>query len=618
VASNLRTLLQALVLLSGLDMAAADKTDEDRRMLARLQNVRLEKANVKDGRFDSAGADVAYRAAFRAHGIDVDMLTVDQAAARIRQSSLRGALAVALDDWASVCPDGKGKEHLLAIARRADPDPWRNRLRDAVQKGDARLLKQLVGDADLGNQHPVTVVLLADALVRAGNATEAVAVLRQAQRRHPDDFWINHQLASSLAELRQPQWQEAVRFYTAAVALRPQNPGVLLNLGSALQKNGQLEEALASFRQAVRLRPDYPEAYLNLGCLLVLQAKLDEAVAVFRKAIQLKPNYAEAHRNLGDALQTRGELDEAIAAYRAAIRLDPKNARAHLQLGNALREKGRLDEAIAEYQVAIRLDPQLLGALSQLGHALAAKGLLDEAIAAYDDALGRDPPDHHSVEARIGLGKVLEKKGNFKAAFSAYRNILAVDPQNAEIRFAFARTERLARLATLEGKLPAFLKGEFRPRNNDELLGLAEWCRVKKHHGAAAQLYVDAFAAEPKLADDLKSCSRYQAAGVAALAGTGNGEEGTRLDEKERARWRRQAVAWLRADLAQWAKQWESGKPEDRTIIPPTLRYWQRDPALVGVRDAHALAKLPAEEQEACRQLWAEVAALQKKATEEK
>jgi hypothetical protein len=46
------------------------------------------------------------------------------------------------------------------------------------------------------------------------------------------------------------------------------------------------------------------------------------------------------------------------------------------------------------------------------------------------------------------------------------------------------------------------------------------------------------------------------------------------------------------------------------------LRHWQRDGALAGLRDHAALARLPAEERQACRQLWAEVAALLKKAEE--
>ena len=47
-----------------------------------------------------------------------------------------------------------------------------------------------------------------------------------------------------------------------------------------------------------------------------------------------------------------------------------------------------------------------------------------------------------------------------------------------------------------------------------------------------------------------------------------------------------------------------------------TLRHWQQDTDLAGIRDAAALAKLPADEQKAFAQLWADVAALLKKAEE--
>jgi hypothetical protein len=47
------------------------------------------------------------------------------------------------------------------------------------------------------------------------------------------------------------------------------------------------------------------------------------------------------------------------------------------------------------------------------------------------------------------------------------------------------------------------------------------------------------------------------------------------------------------------------------------LRYGQKDPDLAGLRDAPALAKLPAEERAACESLWADVAARLKKAGEE-
>ena len=44
-----------------------------------------------------------------------------------------------------------------------------------------------------------------------------------------------------------------------------------------------------------------------------------------------------------------------------------------------------------------------------------------------------------------------------------------------------------------------------------------------------------------------------------------------------------------------------------------TLAGWQTDADLAGLRDADAVAKLPAAERDACRKLWADVEALLKR-----
>ena len=166
--------------------------------------------------------------------------------------------------------------------------------------------------------------------------------------------------------------------------------------------------------------------------------------------------------------------------------------------------------------------------------------------------------------------------------------------------------------------LSPFRTAATRRPGNAERLGIAEWCKIKKLYHTAAGLYAAAFAADPKLADDLRAGAghRYDAACFAALAAAGQGEDAAKLDDKERTRLRRQALDWLKADLAAWGKHLDSGPPQARPAIVQTLSHWQKDPDLAGIRDAAALAKLPADEQKAFSQLWADVAALLKKAEE--
>jgi hypothetical protein len=100
------------------------------------------------------------------------------------------------------------------------------------------------------------------------------------------------------------------------------------------------------------------------------------------------------------------------------------------------------------------------------------------------------------------------------------------------------------------------------------------------------------------------------------LAGCGQGKDADTLDDKVRPRLRKQALEWLRADLALWAKQADSQKVDERAMVVQKLKHWQEDAALAGVRDTEAMAKLPSGEQEAFKKLWADVEAVLKVAQE--
>jgi hypothetical protein len=77
-----------------------------------------------------------------------------------------------------------------------------------------------------------------------------------------------------------------------------------------------------------------------------------------------------------------------------------------------------------------------------------------------------------------------------------------------------------------------------------------------------------------------------------------------------RARWRKQAVAWLRVDLARRTEPARTGTPAAGADVRRKLRHGTGDRDLAGIRDAAAIGSLPADEQGTCRTLWAEVDAL--------
>jgi serine/threonine-protein kinase len=157
--------------------------------------------------------------------------------------------------------------------------------------------------------------------------------------------------------------------------------------------------------------------------------------------------------------------------------------------------------------------------------------------------------------------------------------------------------------------LPAFLDGKYQPKENDERLALLGACQFTNRTRATAQLYADAFANEPSLADDLGAGHRYNAARAAAQAGCGHGADVTGLGEDVRARLREQARQWLQADLAARARALDAGSTANPGVGRLALTRWQNEPDLAGLRELVELNKLPAEERNECLALWTRVAA---------
>ncbi len=104
--------------------------------------------------------------------------------------------------------------------------------------------------------------------------------------------------------------------------------------------------------------------------------------------------------------------------------------------------------------------------------------------------------------------------------------------------------------------------------------------------------------------EELATECRYPAARCAALAGCELGEDGARLDEAERMRWRRQARDGLRAGLAVWAETRDGGSRAARDLIRKMLAHWEVDPGLARLRETSLMDNLFADERKECLELW--------------
>ena len=442
------------------------------------------------------------------------------------------------------------------------------------------------------------------------------SVARKAIALQPDNAVAYYALGNAL--YKQQKLPEAVTAYRKAIDLKPDLAVAYSNLGNALHAQHKMSEAVAAYRKAIDLKPDLPEPYFNLGNILHAQHKVPEAVAAYRNAIELKPDYVEAYSNLGNALRAEHKMSEAVAAYRKAVEFKPASAEAYCDLGAGLAAQRKLPEAVVAYRKAIDLKPAYAEAYYNLGNAMNAQHKLPEAVTAYRKAIDLKPD---LAEAHCNLGLVLQQQGLFVDSLTSLRRGHELGTRSAHWPYPSAEWVRKAdQNVWLEAKLPKVLSRETMPADATERVALASFCRqsYKQFYRASARFFSEAFAAEPQLANDLLARNRYNAAGAAALAGCDQGKDVANFDAEARARLRRQALDWLRADLIAWENLFQKEPAKAPPVLRQVMQQWQHDADFDGVRHPKALAKLAEAERREWQAFWEQVAALERRAGEAK
>ena len=319
-----------------------------------------------------------------------------------------------------------------------------------------------------------------------------------------------------------------------------------------------------------------------------------EAIEWQRKALAPNPSNPEYRQflanhlhNLGNALREQKKLSEAIAAHREAIVFNPNLASTHYQLGNSLRDQGKISEAIAEYHEAIRLKPDAVDFRYNLSNLFLELKKADEAITELREVIRLRPG---FAEAHCNLGHALKAKGEHAESLAEFRRGHELGSKRPGWSYPSGEWVAEAELAAaISLRLPAVLKGEDKPKDAAEGVAFAQLCYDAGQYAGAARLWADALAADAKLTDDRQAAHRYNAACAAALAASGAGKDERSPDDTARAKLRQQALEWLKAELAVWEKLLKSGPPDAKAFVVQTLKHWQDDTDLAGIRDAKAL-----------------------------
>jgi peptidoglycan/xylan/chitin deacetylase (PgdA/CDA1 family)/tetratricopeptide (TPR) repeat protein len=115
----------------------------------------------------------------------------------------------------------------------------------------------------------------------------------------------------------------------APIAKKPRTPAYELdNQGLELYRQKKYDEALRKFKAAVALRPGDPVIMNNLGFMYYAMGRYDDAVTNLQKTLALDPKRKEAHENLADTYLKMGRREDARKEYEQFLALNPASGRA--------------------------------------------------------------------------------------------------------------------------------------------------------------------------------------------------------------------------------------------------------------------------------------------------
>jgi protein O-mannosyl-transferase len=202
---------------------------------------------------------------------------------------------------------------------------------------------------------------------------------------------------AGLTVARNQLWRDEVAFWQDNAEKAPRKARVVINLGRARERQGDLAGAAEAYRTAGALWPDQTDSMLNLGLIYSQMGRLPDALAQFKAALVIDPQLAEAHNNIGKILGTQGQLDEALKEFLQAAQLKPTLAEPQHNIGFVHALQKRYPEALTAYDKCLALDPDYQLGYAHRGAAYLATGRTSAAIDDLRRALEINPSDAESA-----------------------------------------------------------------------------------------------------------------------------------------------------------------------------------------------------------------------------
>jgi ABC-type polysaccharide/polyol phosphate export permease/predicted Zn-dependent protease len=282
---------------------------------------------------------------------------------------------------------------------------------------------QLSRSPEAFDQDPDWPLITGRQLIKSGHVLDAVSHLEAALAARPGDPALNLQLGRAFMMLKRPG--DARAHLRRALSSEGLRPVAWFELGKLEQECGRPARAAVAYQCSARARPTWFDAQAHAAQSMLAIGQRHSAILRARAAVDLRPESPHALRLLGVTLALTRRFAEAISVFESWSRAEPLASDPETYRARVLRLSGDNSAAQAACLTALVRRPSDVRALQTLARlALDAEDLAKAQI--YLNKVVQLQPDRPM--SRVRLGELFLKRERFFDAKQQARKALGLAP----------------------------------------------------------------------------------------------------------------------------------------------------------------------------------------------
>ncbi len=294
----------------------------------------------------------------------------------------------------------------------------------------------------------------------AGGQTSAPAAQPEAKQpaaSGPADLsqaYYHYMLARRYKELagiynRGDYVQRAITEYQEAMQADPESLFLRVELADLYWRVGRIADAVREAEAVLKINPDQDDAHRllahiywrNLGEArgdVAAQESLKKAIEHFEALARLDPSESDTFLVLGRLYRLNNQPEKAEEAFKKVLADEPDSKNAAAQLAQLYFDQGDYEQAV---ELLNKIDEEDMDAplLGMLAYAYTQTSQFDKAVSVYERALTRDPDNQ---EVRRAYAEALMGGGRLAAARTELEKILKADPDDGAAHLRLAQLDR--------------------------------------------------------------------------------------------------------------------------------------------------------------------------------